>query len=408
MRPSIKLVYVMLAALLATPSAPAAAQERARNLGLSFPGTPGPLNTITDVVGVEVGHKTLVSGSHTDGGPVVRTGVTAILPRGRRSTTPVFAAWNTINAAGEMTGTVWLDERGFLDGPILITNTHSVGVVRDAAVEWMVKHGWPARWNTPVVAETFDGVLNDINGFHVRREDALAAIEDARGGPVAEGNVGGGTGMICSRFKGGIGTASRVVQTNAGTYTVGVLVQCNYGARKDLRLGMIPVGQEIKDRLLPCFQGPPPPKAPFQPCGKDVRHDLGADGSIIVVVATDAPLLPNQLKRLAKRPALGLGRLGAVASDGSGDIFIAFSTANSTLTSVQLDKQLTLVAHPNDNLTPLFEGAVDATEEAVANALAAGKTLVGKDGITVFGMPHDEIKRLVAKYRVSPDGRLRR
>ncbi len=329
-----------------------------------------------------------------------------MLPRGRASKTPVFAGWFTLNAAGEMTGTTWVEERGLLDGPIMITNTHSVGVVRDAAVKWMVRNGWAADWNVPVAAETWDGILNDLNGFHVRQEHALAALEAARGGPVAEGAVGGGTGMICSRFKGGIGTASRKVPEQQGGYTVGVLVQCNYGARNILRIAGAPVGEELKDRYLPCYTRPQAkPRFPFETCDASASamaegdRLARADGSIIIIVATDAPLLPHQLKRLAKRPSLGLGRLGAIASEGSGDIFMAFSTANPGLRSVDNAPDARTVAmHPNDLLSPLFEAATQATEEAIVNAMVAARTMEGADGIRVSALPHEELKEILRKY----------
>lgn len=403
-----------IAAVLLVGAAPPP-EPRARDLGVPFEGVPGPLNAITDVAGVEVGHVTLVRGEGklvVGKGPV-RTGVTAVLPRGRSSTTPVFAGWFTLNAAGEMTGTTWIEERGLLDGPIMITNTHSVGVVRDAAVKWMVAKGWAADWNVPVAAETWDGLLNDLNGFHVTQEHALAALDKARGGAVAEGSVGGGTGMVCSRFKGGIGTSSRKLDADAGGYTVGVLVQCNYGARRILRVAGAPVGAELKDEALPCYAipaGPEPRKFPLADCSapktaqvEGDRHTR-ADGSIIIIVATDAPLLPHQLKRLAKRPSLGLGRLGSVGSDGSGDIFLAFSTANPGLKSV--DDQAgrrTVELHPNDLLTPLFEAATQATEEAVINAMVAAKTMEGADGVRVRGLPHQRLREILAKYgRLDP------
>src|SRR3989454_5389941 len=324
---------------VATPGILHAQQkERARDLRIPLDGTPGPLDAITDVPGVEVGHATLVSGSGklvVGKGPV-RTGVTAVLPRGKRSGDPVFAGWFTLNGNGEMTGTTWLEEAGFLWGPVMITNTHSVGVVRDAVIEWLVKQARSLSeydWLLPVVAETWDGSLNDINGFQVKREHVCAALDGARGGPVAEGNVGGGTGMICSGFKGGIGTASRKLPPEGGGYSVGVLVQCNYGRRPQLRIAGVPVGREIQD-LLPCFDtsGPPPRPRPAH-CAD--RAPSGAapppppeQGSIIIVVATDAPLLPHQLKRVAKRAALGIGRMGGIGGNSSGGIFIAFSTAN--------------------------------------------------------------------------------
>src|SRR2546422_3454659 len=291
-------------------------KERARDIGIPLEGTPGALDAITDVAGVEVGHATIIlgSGKRVVGKGPVRTGVTAVLPRGKSSGDPVFAGWFTLNGNGEMTGTTWLEEAGFLWGPVMITNTHSVGVVRDAVIEWLVKQARSLSeydWSLPVVAETWDGSLNDINGFHVRKEHVFAALDSARGGPVTEGNVGGGTGMICHRFKGGIGTASRWLDSKDGAYTVGVLVQCNYGARPQLRIAGVPVGTAIPD---------PPPC--HEPCGsprsaRDAR--LAADvGSIIIVVATDAPLLPHQLKRVAKRAALGVGKMGGVGGNSSG------------------------------------------------------------------------------------------
>src|SRR5438046_6089177 len=300
--------------------------ERGRELGSPFEGTTGRLNASTDVGGVEVGHRTLVAGSGklvVRKGPV-RTGVTAIFPRGRDADDPVFAGWFTMNGNGEMTGTTWVEESGFLWGPVMITNTHSVGVVRDAVIEWVVRRGRMQgdEWSLPVVAETWDGGLNDINGFHVTKQDAWAAMDSARGGSVMEGSVGGGTGMVCNQFKGGIGTASRRLDPHDGGYTVGVLVQCNYGRRRYLRIAGAPVGQEIAD-LVPCRVPCSGPRSGMAPA---IPPDLG---SIIIVVATDAPLLPHQLKRVARRAGLGVGRLGGVASNSSGDIFIAFSTANA-------------------------------------------------------------------------------
>ena len=389
-----------------------AQQPRARDLGVPFEGTPGPLNAITDVAGVEVGHETIVRGSGklvVGKGPV-RTGVTAVLPRGRGSTTPVFGAWFTLNAAGEMTGTTWLEERGLVDGPIMITNTHSVGVARDAAVRWMVANGWVADWHAPVAAETYDGVLNDINGFHVETRHALAAIDTARGGPVLEGAVGGGTGMLCNGFKGGIGTASRKVPAELGSHTVGVLVQCNYGNRRNLRIAGAPVGAELLTTDPICFTRPAAAGEKrtwnFPDCASENAAGDGgqADGSIIIVVATDAPLLPHQLKRLAKRPSLGLGRLGSVASDGSGDIFIAFSTANHGLKSFDpAVPPSTVQMHSNDLLTPLFEAATQATEEAVVNAMVAAETVEGADGVRVPRLPHAGLQAALRKYnRLQP------
>ncbi len=391
---------LILAALLLTAAAP----PRARDIGVPFEGTPGPLNAITDVAGVEVGHTTIVRGAGrlVPGKGPVRTGVTAVLPRGRESTTPVFGAWFTLNAAGEMTGTTWLEERGLLDGPILITNTHSVGVARDASVKWMVRQGWPALWNVPVAAETYDGVLNDINGFHVREAHALAALDGARGGAVREGAVGGGTGMICNGWKGGIGTASRRL---ASGYTVGVLVQCNYGTRATFRLGGAPVGPELRSVDPICYARPAAAgearRWGFGDCAApaDGQEARRPDGSIIVVVATDAPLLPHQLKRLAKRPSLGLGRLGSIAGEGSGDIFIAFSTANPGLKSVDEDRTAKPVAMlANDHLNPLFEATVQATEEAIVNAMIAAETMEGADGVRVPRLPHAALREALRKY----------
>jgi D-aminopeptidase len=356
---------------------------RARDLGVPFDGTPGPLNAITDVRGVEVGFKTLISGEGklvVGQGPV-RTGVTAIFPRGKQSVDPVFASWFTENGNGEMTGTAWVDESGFLYGPVMITNTHSVGVVRDEVISWEVKKGpkidvedW---WSLPVVAETWDGYLNDINGFHVKPADVDAAIEDAHVGPVAEGNVGGGTGMVCFEFKGGTGTASRQLSAGQGGYTVGVLAQCNFGRRHLLRIAGVPVGTEIPGHVY--------------------KQDTG---SIIVVVATDAPLLPHEMKRIAKRVTLGLGRLGSISGDSSGDIFIAFSTANSG--AGLASKPIAVQMLPGDQMDALFEATIQATEEAVVNAMVAAKTMTGVDGHTVQALPHDKLREILTKYNRLP------
>src|SRR5580700_5591157 len=350
---------LLLAMLTLAVAASAQSKPRARDLGVPFDGIPGPNNAITDVKGVEVGHTTLIfgSGKLVVGKGPVRTGVTAIHPRGKASNDAVFAAWFTLNGNGEMTGTTWVEDSGFLNGPVMITNTHSVGVVRDAVIAWKVKHGTPDMegywWSLPVVAETWDGWLNDINGFHVKPEDAWHALDTAHSGPVEEGNVGGGTGMICNEFKGGIGTSSRVLDAKAGGYTIGVLVQCNYGRRDQLRIAGVPVGREI------------PGEDPYAL----VPSDVVERGSIIVVVATDAPLLPHQLKRLARRVSLGLGRNGSIADNGSGDIFIAFSTANPAASDLGHTVDLRMV--PNDSLDPIFGATVQATEEAVVNAMVA-------------------------------------
>jgi D-aminopeptidase len=355
-------------------------QTRARDLGIPFDGTPGQFNAITDVKGVEVGHTTLIAGS----GPLkvgvgpVRTGVTAILPRGKESNDAVFAGWFTENGAGEMTGTTWIEDSGFLDGPVMLTNTHSVGVVRDAVIAWKVKRGIPDEegywWSAAVVAETWDGYLNDINGFHVHSEDAFHALDVAHSGVVEEGNVGGGTGMVCNEFKGGIGTSSRVLDEKAGGYTIGVLVQCNYGAREELRIAGVNVGREIPEHTI-------------------WKDDVG---SIIVVVATDAPLNPTQLKRVARHVALGLARDGSYGGNGSGDIFLAFSTANPGAISPHGPHPVTML--PNDSLDPIFLATVRATEEAVINAMVAAKTMTGINDRTVIALPQDRLREVLKKY----------
>ncbi len=390
-----KLFSLVLAGLVVAPCRAAAAQrpERGRDVGIPFEGTTGPLNAITDVGGVEVGHRTLVAGS---GKLIVgkgrgRTGVTAVFPRGKDSDDPVFAGWFTMNGNGEMTGTTWVEESGFLWGPVMITNTHSVGVVRDAVIEWVVRRGrmQSDAWSLPLVAETWDGGLNDINGFHVTKQDAWAAMDSARGGPVVEGSVGGGTGMVCNQFKGGIGTASRRLDPPDGGYIVGVLVQCNYGRRRYLRIAGVPVGQEIAD-LEPC-------RAPCSGGRSGRAAAIPPDvGSIIIVVATDAPLLPHQLKRLARRAALGVGRLGGVASNSSGDIFVAFSTANPRASRDSGLAQVSMVA--NDRITPLFEATVQATEEAIVNAMLAARTMTGADDLTVYALPHDRLRDVLKRY----------
>lgn len=389
------MLALAVASMLAASGLALAEGPRARDIGIPLAGQPGALNAITDVAGVEVGHVTLISGEgalERGKGPV-RTGVTAVIPRGKDSTTPVYAAWETSNAAGEMTGTIWLEERGYLDGPIMITNTHSVGVVRDAVVGWLVDRQWPGSWFTPLVAETYDGFLNDTDGFHVKREHALQALNVARSGPVAEGSVGGGTGMVCFGFKAGIGTASRVITSPAGQYTVGVLVQCNFGRMADLRIAGEPVGEQFKDRYAACRS---------LPSGNDrvPACEPGAekpgDGSMIVVIATDAPLLPHQLKRLAKRPAHAMGRLGDIGRESSGDIFMAFSTANPQLHSQQMET-ISVSTYPNTLLNPIFEGAVQATEEAILNAMVGARTMTGRDGHRVYGLPHDEVRKALAR-----------
>jgi D-aminopeptidase len=377
-------LVVLLCAVLIAARLGAAGKPRARDLGVPFSGTPGPLNAITDVAGVEVGHTTLISGEGAlvRGKGPVRTGVTAILPKGRGFRDRVFAGWYTLNGNGEMTGTTWLEEAGFLGSPILITNTHSVGIVRDAVIEWNVRRGgggdYSGDFSLPVVAETWDGFLNDIDGFHVTKAHAFAALDSARGGPVAEGNVGGGTGMICHGFKGGIGTASRVLAKDDGGYTIGVLVQANYGSRTLLTIAGVPVGREISD---------------LTPISKEPDEDAG---SIIVVLATDAPLLPHQLKRLARRIPLGIGLVGGRGGNTSGDIFIAFSTANPEGSKTAGLAALTML--PNERITPLFNATAEATEEAIINGLVAAETMTGVDGHTVYALPHDRLRDVLRKY----------
>ncbi len=375
---------VLLLTLLLVASAGFAQKKpRARDLGIPLQGTPGPLNAITDVAGVEVGHSTIISGEGTlqvGKGPV-RTGVTAVHPRGKATTAPVFAGWYSLNGNGEMTGTTWVEESGLLNGPVMITNTHSVGIVHDAVISWFVKRGnmGSDAWSLPVVAETWDGYLNDINGFHVKETHAWEAMDSAKGGAVTEGSVGGGTGMICHEFKGGIGTASRKLEARSGGYTVGVLVQCNYGLRRQLRIAGAPVGEELTEGAM-----------------RD-----NEEGSIIVVVATDAPLLPHQLKRLARRVPLGMGRMGSTSGNGSGDIFIAFSTANANAGTERGTVQVEML--PNDRMNAIFNATVQATEEAILNALVAGETMTGVNNHRVLGLPHDRLREVLRKYnRLAP------
>jgi L-aminopeptidase/D-esterase-like protein len=374
---------IIMVVVMTMPTAIAETPPRARDLGVPFEGTPGPLNAITDVAGGAVGHVTLIAGE----GPLVvgkgpvRTGVTAILPRGKTSADPVFAAWFALNGNGEMTGSTWIEESGFLEGPILLTNTSSVGIVRDAAVKWWSLRGAAHQpWILPVVAETYDGFLNDVHGAHVTADHAIQALERAVGGPVAEGNVGGGTGMTCFEFKGGIGAASRIVSLGTSQVTLGVLVQANFGLRPQLQIAGAPVGREITEGAF----------------------RSGESGSIITIVATDAELLPHQLKRLARRAALGLARTGSVSGNGSGDLFLAYSTANPTAASSQQAVQVTMI--PNERLDPLFAAAVQATEEAIVNALVAAETMTGRDGHTALAIPHDRLQAALRKYnRLAPD-----
>jgi len=407
-------LLVMLA--LFTSAAAPAAEPRARDLGVPFDGTPGPLNAITDVAGIEVGFKTLVRGS----GPLVvgqgpvRTGVTAVFPRGRSDSRSVFAGYFAGNGNGDMTGTHWVEESGVLETPIVITNTNSVGVVRDAATAWMVRHGNPGLYFYPVAAETADFPLNDIRGQHVTAQDALDALDAAAGGPVAEGNVGGGTGMVCNGFKGGTGTSSRKLDADSGGYTVGVLVQCNYGYSQGLRVAGIPVAREMRlqgacvteQRTLPVlgWDGDPAPVCDPTLASVADGSRKAELGSIIVIVATDAPLTPDQLKRLARRVSVGLGRLGAIEGDGSGDIFLAFSTANPGTdegNSAQPPYDIPnakLERLQSWKLNPVFTAVVEATEEAVINAMVAARTMVGADNWRVSALPHDQLQAVLKAH----------
>jgi D-aminopeptidase len=360
---------------------------RAREIGIPFEGATGKFNAITDVPGVEVGYSTLISGQgkNVRGQGPVRTGVTAILPRGRNNN-PVYANWYSLNGNGEMTGTTWITESGFLEGPVMITNTNSVGVVRDAVLKWYVKTGWYKEdfWYTyPIVAETYDGFLNDIYGFHVKESNAFEALDTARSGPIAEGNVGGGTGMMCLGFKGGTGTSSRSVKIKDSTYTLGVLVQSNFGSKRNFSIAGVPVGEELKDVMNYEFKAPPS----YQP----------GDGSIIVVVATDAPLLPHQLKRIAARVTIGVGKVGGRGENGSGDIFIAFSTANTSAFNRGSTTKVDQLA--NDQIDPLFNATVQAVEESIINAMVAADTMEGINGNKAHRLPHKLVIDLLKKYK---------
>jgi L-aminopeptidase/D-esterase-like protein len=361
----------------------AQSSERARDLGIPFDGVTGPLNAITDVAGVEVGQVSIIEDLPDD--RAVRTGVTAVLPRGaKESGEPVFAGWFSLNGNGEMTGTTWIEESGFLEGPVMITNTHSVGTVHQATIDWRVSQGRPDEtgywWSLPVVAETWDGHLNDINGFHVKAEHVHAALRSASGGPVAEGNVGSGTGMICHEFKCGIGSSSRIAEIVGSAYMIGVLVQANYGLRNTLRIAGVPVGQHLtEDRAYASLPQP-----------------VSETGSIIVVVATDAPLLPHQLKRIAKRAGLGIARVGGMAGNGSGDIFVAFSTAGSEMNKEGGVMAVHMLA--NDAISPLFDATVLATEEAIVNAMVAATDMKGDRGHVAKAIDHEQLQRVLRQY----------
>ncbi len=351
-------------------------KPRARDLGIPFEGMPGPFNAITDVEGIEVGYTTLIRESD------VRTGVTIIHPRGKANHDPVFAGWFPLNGNGEMTGSAWVEEGGFLEGPIGITNTHNVGTVRDAIIHWQAKNNALFQsWSCPLVAETADGWLNDMNGFHVKPEHVWKALDKAEAGAILEGNVGGGTGMICYEFKGGTGTSSRLLSEKYGGYTVGVLVQANFGRRYQFMVAGVPVGHEITEN------------AHFT----NGENPLREQGSIIIIVATDAPLLPHQLKRLAKRASMGLARTGSIAGNGSGDIFLAFSTANPGIARPS-EGVANLQAISNEQMDPLFMATVYATEEAIINALVAAETMTGKGGLTIPALPHDRLRDVLRKF----------
>jgi D-aminopeptidase len=361
---------------------------RARDLGIPFKGETGPWNAITDVAGVAVGHLTLNlgKGALIRGKGPVRTGVSTILPRGRQFG-PCFSAWYTLNGNGELTGTTWIEESGFLETPIMLTNTHSVGVVRDAVIQWQLKNNHYLAlkdddfWSLPVVGETYDGLLNDINGFHVTGHHTFQALDAAKSGPVEEGSVGGGTGMVTHEFKGGVGTSSRCVKLGEGSaYTVGVYVQSNYGIREHLTIAGVPVGLELTDQM-PSYHK------------QKTRDEMG---SIIVIVATDAPLLPHQLKRIAARVPGGLSKVGGHGANTSGDIFLAFSTANKTAFNRKNNEQVTML--PNDLMSKLFDGVVFATEEAIVNAMVAAETMTGINGETVYRLPHQDLQAVLKKY----------
>ncbi|MCP3062313.1 P1 family peptidase [Myxococcus sp. K38C18041901] len=406
----------VLLSLLLTPALGAAQAERprprARDLGITFGGQSGPNNAITDVAGVEVGHTTLISGEGRidKGKGPVRSGVTAVLPRGKANVgEPVFASTYALNGNGEMTGTHWIQESGELNGPVMITNTNDISAVREAVITWAEKKDLAWDLGLPVVAETWDGMLHDVYGFHVKPEHAHQALESARTGPVPEGSVGGGTGMVCHNFKGGIGTASRKLPESAGGYTLGVLVQCNYGSRRLFAVEGVPVGEELPNQR-PCYLGAQKPGSPMMQAvpSCDVKgapskapNPFEGAGSIIVVVATDAPLLPHQLNRLARRVPLGIAKMGGLGENYSGDIFLAFST--QPLKPPTQAHVANIAVLGNDRLNPLFEATVQATQEAILNSMLASETMTGADNIRVYGLPHDGLVKAMKKYgRLKP------
>lgn len=396
--------FMVVAAATMLVSA-AQAGERARELGVPFEGTPGALDAITDVPGVEVGQVTLIRGQgrlKVGKGPV-RTGVTVVFPRGRDNPHSVNGGFFDLNGNGEMTGQAYLQDFGIVQGPIGITNTNAIGQVYAGIQQWSSKRFGEATW--PVVAETWDGWLNDLEGFHVKPQTAIDAIKAAKTGPVAEGDVGGGTGMRCFGFKGGIGTASRRIEVADKPHTVGVLVQCNTGDRKTLRIAGVPVGRELSNKWLPCYDPKLSPADKLPKCKGESRagHPPPDQGSIIIVVATDAPLTPIQLNRVAKRAAMGLARLGSYSGNSSGDLIVSFSTGTASGNDPEIGKAASITPVANDSIDPLFEGTVEATEEAIVNALVAARTMTGIDGQRLYGLPHDELRAILKRYgRLAP------
>jgi L-aminopeptidase/D-esterase-like protein len=372
-------------------------QARARDLGIPFDGTPGRLNAITDVPGLEVGQATLISGE----GPLivgkgpVRSGVTVIFPRGQKNLKPVYGAYFNLNGNGEMTGLAYMQDFGVVSGPIGITSTNAIGHVYAGIQEWAVQHSGEAVY--PVVAETWDGWQSDINGFHVRPETAKAALDAGKPGPVDEGVVGGGTGMHCFSFKGGIGTSSRSISASGQSYTVGVLVQCNTGDRKILRIAGVPVGRAFAKSWLPCYDRKQSKPEQTPKCGSGGKS-LPDSGSIVIIVATDAPLMPLQLNRVAKRAALGLGRLGSYSGTSSGDLIMAFSTVPDAVNGPDQKAPSPITPIADTEVNAVFEATVQATEEAIVNALVAARTSTGADGYTMYGLPHDELRAILKRY----------
>ncbi|MDT4844749.1 Beta-peptidyl aminopeptidase BapA [compost metagenome] len=403
MKPAALSLAVLATSLLVSIYAQADG-PRARDLGVPFEGTPGRLNAITDIAGVEVGQITLNSGEgalHVGKGPV-RTGVTVVLPRGRGSVDTVNAGFFNLNGNGEMTGQSYLQDFGQAFGPIGISNTNAIGPVYAGITQWSAQKFGSAIW--PVVGETWDSYLNDLEGLHIKPDHAVQAIESARSGTVAEGNVGGGTGMVCFGFKGGIGTSSRVVEVEGKRYTVGVLVQCNTGLRETLRIAGVPVGHELAQKWLGCYRPDLAPKDKTPRCQNsgDGGKPSKDQGSIIIVVGTDAPLTPTQLNRVARRASMGLARLGSFAGNQSGDIIVSFSTTGA-VNEIEAEKPVNSVQFPNGLIDPLFQATVEATEESISNAMVAARDMTGIDGYQVYALPHDALKSILGKYnRLNP------